>query len=309
MNSMLSSFRKKLILLLFLLVLFVAFVASRFYSLLNRDVYGRVKVTSSPPAGVFIGNVAVGQTPYESKQKEGEYEIKLIPEGTSSAAIATWQGKVKVYKNSLTYINRDLGTSEINSAGEVLTITRMDKPPENQNYGEVYVETEPSGAIVYLDNDDKATSPFVIENVLKGDHELSVFMPGFLRRTQKVDVHPGYRINAVFKLALDPNKQKQLGEPVAVASPSGDLTGTPAASPSASVTPKPSNVLGASSIVIGDTPTGFLRVRSEPSVAGEEIAQVKPGETYPLLDEQDGWYKIKVNGQEGWISADYSSKK
>jgi uncharacterized protein YgiM (DUF1202 family) len=57
------------------------------------------------------------------------------------------------------------------------------------------------------------------------------------------------------------------------------------------------------------TPTGFLRVRDQASLGGAEIGQVKPGETYTLLDEQSGWYKIKFNNKEGWISSQYAQKQ
>jgi uncharacterized protein YgiM (DUF1202 family) len=58
------------------------------------------------------------------------------------------------------------------------------------------------------------------------------------------------------------------------------------------------------------TPTGFLRVRDQASLNGAEIGQVKPGETYALLDEQTGWYQIKLtNGKTGWISSQYAQKQ
>jgi len=59
------------------------------------------------------------------------------------------------------------------------------------------------------------------------------------------------------------------------------------------------------------TPTGFLRVRSEPSTAGEEVAQVDPGDRFPYLetDEDTGWFKIEYeDGEEGWVSNQYAKK-
>ena len=54
------------------------------------------------------------------------------------------------------------------------------------------------------------------------------------------------------------------------------------------------------------TPTGWLRVRSEPSLNGTEITRVDTGGMYQVLEEQTGWVKIKVSGtSEGWVSADY----
>ena len=284
----------KLILLTLLVVGFIAFVVVRFFILNNQNVFGRVKVVSSPVASVFIDNLAVGKTPYEQKYKVGEYMFKLIPEGTATDT-ASWQGKVKVFKNALTYINRELGSSDVTSAGEIFTTTKMEKLPKSGDMGEVYVETEPQGAIVYLDNDEKGVAPLILSDVLKGDHELSVFMPRFLRRTQKVNVDPGYRVNATFKLAIDqsstPDKateDEKIEKPEATGSAKTKKT----------------------SIVVKDTPTGFLRVREEPSISASEAAQVKPGDTFDLVDEQDGWYKIEYEkGKEGWVFSQYADKK
>ena len=63
----------------------------------------------------------------------------------------------------------------------------MEKSPRG-NTGEIEVETEPTGAIVYLDNDDKGVAPLILTDVPSGTHELSVFLPGFSRRTQKINI-------------------------------------------------------------------------------------------------------------------------
>jgi len=56
------------------------------------------------------------------------------------------------------------------------------------------------------------------------------------------------------------------------------------------------------------TPTGTLNVRSGPGQNNPIIAKVVPGETYPLLEETSGWYKIKLPTQDGWISSQYAKK-
>ncbi len=283
--------RKKLVLLLILLILFGIFVLVRFYILNSQNVYGRIRVVSSPSASVFINNVVAGRTPFEDKFKNGEYILKLIPEKTATAT-ASWQGKIQIYKNALTYVNRELGVSDLASAGEIFTITKMEKPPKNSSLGEIYVETEPQGAIVYLDNDEKGVAPLILADVIKGDHELSVFMPGFLRRTQKVNVDPGYRVNANFKLAFDPNQQQL-----------SSITPTPEKQATSS------GGLKKDRITVKETPTGWLRVRSEPSVDASESAKVNPGDTFDILEEQEGWYKIKYDTiNTGWVYSQYVEK-
>lgn len=45
----------------------------------------------------------------------------------------------------------------------------------------------------------------------------------------------------------------------------------------------------------------WVVVRSEPSLKGEILAKVADGQSFPLLEEKDGWVKIKLDGQEGWV--------
>ena len=286
-----TNMKSKLSLLLILILLFVGFVGVRFFIFDKQNEYGKLKIISSPTASVFLNSNLIGKTPFEDKYKVGEYLLKLIPE-TTATDTASWNGKINIYKNSLTYVNRELGSSDIASAGEIFTTVKMTKKPQNAGSGEVYVETEPPGAIITLDSDEKGVAPAIMENVLRGDHELSVFMPGFFRRTQKVNVDSGYRVNATFKLAIDQSFSfvKATDDKTKTASDSGKTTSKTV-------------------ITIKDTPTGWLRVREEPSLNASESGKVNPGESFDLIDEQEGWYKIKIDGKEGWISSQYSSKK
>jgi len=293
--------KNKLMLLLILVILFIGFVLVRFFIFDKQNEYGRLKIVASPETSVFINSAMIGKTPFDDKYKVGEYILKLIPDGTSTET-ASWNGKIKVYKNALTYVNRELGSSDISSAGEIFTTAKMATPPKDSNTGEIYVETEPQGAIVTMDNDEKGVAPLIMSDVVKGDHELSVFMPGFFRRTQKINVDPGYRVNAAFKLAVDPSSPKAI-----TVDPN-----QPQSSTSATVTPTIAYV------TINDNPQGWLRVRADAAVDATEEAKIKTGGKYELLDEKSNWYKIKFNDDngglvsgeftDGWVSAEYASK-
>lgn len=59
-------------------------------------------------------------------------------------------------------------------------------------------------------------------------------------------------------------------------------------------------------VVIGDTSTGWLRVRK--TADGQEIGQVNSGEKYLLIKDENGWYEIDLtNGKAGWVSGRYAS--
>ena len=59
-------------------------------------------------------------------------------------------------------------------------------------------------------------------------------------------------------------------------------------------------------VQILSTPTGTLNVRSGPNLSYSIVTKVKPGDKYTLLEEKTDWYKIDVNGNQGWISAQYT---
>lgn len=56
-------------------------------------------------------------------------------------------------------------------------------------------------------------------------------------------------------------------------------------------------------IISGDD----VNVRSGPGRTHQVVAVVSQNEHYEVLEEQDGWYKIRIEGQPGWISAKSTS--
>ncbi len=291
--------KKKLLIMVILLALFAIFLVVRFYFFDKEDATGRIRIVSSPGAGVFLNDASVGKTPHESSLTPGEYQVKLIPEGENTNTVA-WEGKVIIYENALTFVSRELGTSELTSAGEILNITAMETKPKG-DVGEIQIETEPTGAIVYLDSDQKGIAPMKLSDVAVGDHEISVYMPGFFRRSQKIRVEKGHILNAQFKLALD-KSHKTLEDELTEKQAELDREATASAKPTAGE----ASPTAEKTLTIDQTPTGFLNVRSDASVNGEVVDKVDPGDIYTYLDEQNGWYKIKLsNGDEGWVSGDY----
>jgi len=242
---------------------------------------GGLKVTSIPQASVFLEADNLGRTPFESdKIKSGDYTLKLVPEDAETA-VSSWQGKIKVSTNVLTYVNRELTDSDLTSAGEVLS---LEKIPGKSS--EIAITATPEGAKISLDGEEKGAAPLILKNISAGDHEISLSASGFIERSIKIRTSRGYKLIADFQLALIPGEEGKTGKK------EGQEEG-PA---------KPY-------VKILDTPTGWLRVREEPSTAATEAAKVNPGETYPLLEEKEGWFKIEYEtGKEGWISGKYAEK-
>ena len=293
---------KKLIVLL----LALAFLGAGGWLLLSR-VSGAggqavLKINSTPVATVFLNSQNIGKTPYEGKHPAREYTLKLIPE-SSTESVTSWEGKVRLTANLLTFVNRELKDSELTSSGEMLTLEKI-----SGSKAQLAVLSNPDGAVVTLSGAEKGTTPLVVQDIEPGSYDLAVSAVGFGSRTLKVRATGGYKLTAEFQLGL--KSMTASPSPSTTPESSPKASPKPSSSATSSATPKPSGSPPAKPYVqILETPTGFLRVRKQPSTDADEISRVNPGEFYKLLDEQNGWYKIAVKSDtEGWISGQYAEK-
>lgn len=263
---------------------------------------GELRVESTPTVSIFLDNKHIGRTPYKEKVQAGEYTIRLVSESTTGD-VAPYQEKISVGANLLTYVNAVLSESELSSAVDILWLEKgvSSKP-------ELSVITNPDGASVVVDDMTKGMTPITLQDLPAGDHTLTVTSPGFLTRTMKIKLTAGYKLIASMKLALSATGAAD----TATASPSAiDTTPTPTlkagtkTATGSATTQTPAKPY----VVIKDTPTGFLRVRMEPSTSATEAGRVNPGEKYHLFDEQSSWYQIAFDGtNKGWISGQYAEK-
>lgn len=303
-----TTIKRKLILFFVLAILFVSGLLAQGAWKSSKEVNGELRILATPHANVFINNVNKGSTPYDVQIPAGTYTIKLIPDQEATVT-ASWQSKVTVERGALSYVNRDLGTSDVDSSGEVYVLEKMSGFAK-KGIGEVVIETEPVGSLVSLDSDEKGIAPLTLADVPEGSHELSIYLPGFFRRTQTVNVVSGYRMKASVKLAIDEaaqiaqkrREEKKASNEAALAEKNASAEAQATASANA-----PSAF---DTITITGTPNGFLRVRKEPNLNSEEVAQVLEGKRYSVLEEVGGWVRIPYDEtHEGWVSAQYTTKE
>lgn len=62
-------------------------------------------------------------------------------------------------------------------------------------------------------------------------------------------------------------------------------------------------------VEIGETGTGWLRVRAEASGSSAELVKIAVGSKVPYLNETvSGWHKIEyATGKQGWVSGKYAT--
>ena len=298
--------KRKLTFLLgiFLLIIVIGGVVKLMGSRTPKE--GELRVESTPVVSVFLDNKHLGRSPLKEKVTAGEYTLRLVPESTTGD-IAPWQGKITVGPNLLTYANAILSESELSSAVDMLWLEKsVAKKPE------LSVVTNPDGASVVIDDTTKGITPLTIQDLEAGEHNLTIASPGFLTRTMKVKLTAGFKLIASLKLALS------TATPVIPESTASASTTT------TTITPSPTPKAGASKtatasattadpakpfVLIKDTPTGFLRVRTDAASSASEAGRVNPGQKFHLYDEKNGWYEIAYDGtSKGWISGQYATK-
>ena len=281
-----------------------------------------LKVETAPASTVFVDNEQIGLSPLEKFFRPGEVTVKLIPESTSSA-MSTYQTKVRLTDKVYTVIRRDFGPTDGQSAGDIISLQNQSEKSAGLNV----ISSVPESASVVLDGQPQGFTPLSVPSVGPGDHQIVVSAPGYLPRTISARAESGYRLTVNVKLAQNLAAQVSpsplliattSATPSALARPSLTASGTPKPTPRISPsptgksgTPTPAPSIAKPYVKISSTPVGFLRVRSGPSTGNAEIGRVSPGDTYPLLGSQPGWYQIKGtfgSADSGWISAQYAQK-
>lgn len=258
---------------------------------------GALQVTSRPKSKVFLNGKEIGQTSLckctvTDMLDSGEYTIRLVPENKS---ILPYEEKISITKSVLTVIDRTFSQGA-GSEGSVITL----RPLEDKNGRDIFILSRPQGAEVLLDNNAVGTTPLLLPKVTESDHEITVKKQGYREKVIRVRSVTGYKLEAsvILGVADDDAATGLTPSPTPTV---GAVSGTP----SPSVSPATSQT-----VIILQTPTGFLRVRETGSTAAAEIGRVTPGETFDLVEEQNGWTAIKLKtGKTGWVSSQYVQKQ
>lgn len=247
---------------------------------------GGIYVNTNPESGVYINEAFVGNTPLKLPKEAGEISLKLVPKITDQNLLP-FETKITLVSGIETVVEREFGNTEESSSGDIISFEKE----SGTNAGLIVIST-PDNAQVSLDGTPRGFAPVKATSISPADHQITIKAPGYTDRIMTVKTMAGYRLTLFAKLAKLSVEQTQ-------------ATPTPAPTVQSFVT-------------ILDTPTGYLRVRSEPGSKGEEIGQVKPGQKFPYLDTDtaSGWYKIRFeeptaglpNGIVGWVSNQFASQ-
>ena len=268
----------------FLFLTIVVFAGLVFF--LNRKTgKGALQVTSLPESKVYLNGKFIGNTPLckcspSDMLLVGDYTVGIVP---NQAGLKPIEEKITINKSTLSVIDRSFADGAL-SSGSVITL----EVPSDKKALEVMVVSFPDKSSVFIDNNLVGITPLLLKNITESDHDLKLTKEGYMDKSIRIRTAMGLRLKSIITLGINPE----------TSSPSG------APNPSVSLAPSITKIL------ILDTPTGFLRVREESSIASVEVDRVNPGDTFDMISEKEGWFEIKLsNGKTGWVSSQYAQKQ
>lgn len=233
-----------------------------------------IEIITYPSAKVYIDGKEAGMSPYKNNSlTPGDKEIKLAVDG------AEWKKTIHLENGTNTVINREIDKDEEKNGGYLLY---LESTGDSKKSG-LLVTAKPDKSAVAIDGEIKGFTPLRIDDIGEGDKQVTLSFPGHKTIDMFVRSIPGYQLVVEADLSTEISNEQQ--------------------EPTPEVTPAEKK------IKIKTTETGWLRVRKEANGTSEEVAKVKPEETYTLLEVNGDWEKIDLgNGKSGWISAKYADK-
>jgi len=243
-------------------------------------------IEANPTSIVYINGEQRGRTPLEVELRAREVEVKIAPEST--IPLSPYQTKVELTEGVKTIVRRNFGEGIETASGQIISFEK-----QLSSETSIAIVSNPDGVAAFIDDKNHGVTPLKVD-VSPGVHSVSLSSPGFVSSTFEVKATSGYKLTVVSDLARD--KQETGGE-------------TKASEDSKVNTDEETET---EKVKISDTPLGYLRVRSEPSVDSEEVSRVFPGKNYVILehDEKSNWYKIELpedeDVKEGWVSGEFA---
>lgn len=263
-----------------------------------------LEITSSPASTIYLNGENKGETPYNNKSlKPGEYSVKLIP--VSGDNLVPYETSLTLTSSASTIINRNFAPSDLDSSGYTLQLLE-------ELSGETYLSviSDPDTVNITLDDKPSGYTPLSKIPISPGSHSLVVVTPGYQEQTLSVNTVKGYNLIVNFKMAgqtitLTP---PPTSSPSALVEASLEPSSSPVASAKPSTSPSPTtSTMAKPYVLIGETGTGWLRIRSDASGTSDELGKANTGETLKYLGESTelGWYKVEFEGSPGWVSGKY----
>ncbi len=183
---------RRIIFVLLSLVLLLSgayLIYNNLYVKKNQKDYASLSVnTPYADAGVFFGEEYLGPTPfYRDDLAAGNVELR----------VGDWAGTINLPPNTLTVVNQDLGPA-LYTGGDIIW---PEKTP-----GEISVAfiSEPDGAFVKIDGEDKGETPLRVSDISLGEHKVEITKKGYVDREVRIRLQEDCKLNVSSNLMKSP---------------------------------------------------------------------------------------------------------
>lgn len=292
------------------LVFFVIFsvVVSGCSVLDSKTKAGLQVITADVPSSLFLDGQYVDKTPYIGKEfKPGSYTLLIQPDDQK---LTPYETQVTLNKGLLTVVTWKPGPSPEQSGGVVYEMEKI----TNKKGTELSLVSIPDGAIVALPDREKVFTPTSITDIPAGQVDIEFSLPSYDSQKHTINVLAGYKLRITVKLA----KSQQININTVTPTATSSATTVPATNSAVASRAAQLQAVSSSSASTATSvkikPTNYfvnnkevLRVRETASPAAKEIGTVDVGQDYPFLKvTENGFYKIQLGTNQGWISTQYS---
>jgi hypothetical protein len=278
-------------------------------------------------ASVFLDNQFLEKAPLSERNiLSGDYILKIVPDDQNLAEFST---PLTLTRGTLTVVSYNPSlTSKKSSA----TIYEVEAASNSEKVGTISFETYPEHTLLSFNQQATQYTPVILSNLAPQEYQYRVSLPSYETQEHTLQVLAGYTIRASIKLAKladDSTSNEELGTDAQsnLITNEPDLLATE--STQQNLEKDESWGVMAPELIIGNKvkiqKTGFfvdnqevLRVRAKASQASQELGFAKSDFYYPAANnlednfdssqsaQPDDWLKIKFEGQEGFVSADFA---
>lgn len=242
---------------------------------------GGLQIDSPTPLAIYANGQYLGQTPYFSENvRPGDYTLSLTaPESSSQQA---WAHQVRVLTGALTVVTLGQPLTPGHPAPSYyLTV----EPLLDTESAQLVLTSSPPGAQVVLDGQTVGDTPELTPITMPGIHTIQMQLSG--GQTQDITVQStlGHRVSVHVNLEppqppIIPSPSPNLRFPdIFSLSQDGVIVGAP------NVGQLTTDQVEVLSPTLG---IPWVRVFSQPSTAAPEIAKVRVGTFYPLVEATPG---------------------
>lgn len=184
----------------------------------------------------------------------------------------SWEAQVSLNPGVITVVTRDIAEASA-SAGQILNLEKGKG---------VTIVSSPTGAEVEIDSRAAGQTPISLD-LNPGEHIITLKKPSYLNRSIRAIAVEGFNLIINADLAISEADLTQVSTQAILETPK---------------------------LIVKSTPTGFLRVREKFTINSLELAKVYPGDELVLLEELEGWDRVRLpSGREGYVSRDFVEKK